>query len=67
MLLAGARDTTVELMDAFFSNVGGFGCQVVDRTGIQANIDFSIELHASQGAAARVQPMGRPACQAPAS
>ena len=43
VLLAGARDTTVELMDAFFSNVGGFGCQVVNRTGIQANIDFSME------------------------
>jgi uncharacterized protein (TIGR03435 family) len=43
VLLAGARDTTVELMDAFFDNVGHLGRPIVDRTGIHRTIDFSME------------------------
>ena len=42
VLLAGARNTTVELMAAFFSNVGHMR-PIVDRTGITAKIDFSME------------------------
>ena len=42
VLLAGARNTTVELMTAFFSNVGHMR-PVVDRTGIRGTIDFSME------------------------
>jgi uncharacterized protein (TIGR03435 family) len=42
-MLVGARDTTVELMDAFFENVGHLGRFVVDRTGIDGTIDFSME------------------------
>jgi bla regulator protein BlaR1 len=42
VLLAGARNTTVELMGAFFSNVGHMR-PIVDRTGISGNIDFSME------------------------
>jgi bla regulator protein blaR1 len=41
-LLAGARDTTVQLMAAFFTNVGHMR-PIVDRTGIRGNIDFSME------------------------
>jgi len=40
--LAGARNTTVELMAAFFSNVG-YKKPIVDRTGITEKIDFSME------------------------
>jgi uncharacterized protein (TIGR03435 family) len=40
--LAGARNTTVELMAAFFSNVG-YKRPIVDRTGITEKIDFSME------------------------
>jgi len=40
-ILAGARNTTVELMAAFFTNVGHMR-PIVDRTGINAAIDFSI-------------------------
>jgi uncharacterized protein (TIGR03435 family) len=42
VLLAGARNTTVESMAAFLSNVG-YKKPIVDRTGITANIDFSME------------------------
>lgn len=42
-LLAGARDTTVELMAAFFDNVGSLGRPIVDRTGIEGNVDFSMK------------------------
>jgi uncharacterized protein (TIGR03435 family) len=42
-MLVGARDTTVELMDAFFDNVGHLGRFVVDHTGIDGAIDFSME------------------------
>lgn len=42
VILAGARDTTVELMAAFFSNVGHLG-PIVDRTGISEPVDFSID------------------------
>ncbi len=42
VILAGARDTTVELMAAFFSNVGHMR-PIVDRTGIIERIDFSME------------------------
>jgi uncharacterized protein (TIGR03435 family) len=42
IVLAGARDTTVELMTAFFSNVGHM-LPVVDRTGLTGKIDFSME------------------------
>ena len=43
VLLAGARDTTVELMDAFFDNVGHLGRPIMDRTGIHGTVDFSME------------------------
>jgi uncharacterized protein (TIGR03435 family) len=42
VILAGARNTTVESMAAFFSNVGHMQ-PIVDRTGIGGNIDFSME------------------------
>jgi len=42
VILAGARNTTVELMAAFFSNVGHMR-PIVDRTGITERIDFSME------------------------
>jgi uncharacterized protein (TIGR03435 family) len=42
LYLAGARNTTVELMAAFFANVG-YKKPVVDRTGITDRIDFSME------------------------
>jgi uncharacterized protein (TIGR03435 family) len=42
VILAGARDTTVQLMAAFFSNVGHMR-PIVDRTGITERIDFSME------------------------
>jgi uncharacterized protein (TIGR03435 family) len=52
VILAGARDTTVELMAAFFSNVGHMR-PIVDRTGIAERIDFSMEyVPAARGAAA---------------
>jgi len=41
VLLAGARNTTAELMGAFFTNVGHMR-PIVDRTGIAGNIDFSM-------------------------
>lgn len=40
--LAGARDTTVEQVGAFISNVGHMR-PIVDRTGIAGKIDFSME------------------------
>jgi uncharacterized protein (TIGR03435 family) len=40
-MLMGARDTTVELMTAFFSNVGHMP-PIVDQTGITGRIDFSM-------------------------
>ena len=42
VILAGARDTTVELMAAFVSNVG-HRRPFVDRTGITERVDFSME------------------------
>jgi len=42
VILAGARNTTVQLMAAFFSNVG-YKKPIVDRTGIAETIDFSME------------------------
>jgi len=42
MILAGARNTTVELMGAFFTNVGHMR-PIVDQTGIKGAIDFSME------------------------
>ena len=42
LFLAGARNTTVELMAAFLSNVGHMR-PIVDRTGIKGTIDFSME------------------------
>src|ERR1017187_10493644 len=42
LFLAGARNTTVELMAAFLSNVGHMR-PIVDRTGISGKIDFSME------------------------
>ena len=41
-VLAGARNTTVQLMAAFFSNVGHLR-PIVDRTGLSGKIDFSME------------------------
>ncbi len=43
VILAGARNTTVELMAAFFSNMGQLGRPVVDRTGLSGKIDFAVE------------------------
>lgn len=40
--LAGARNTSVESMAAFFSSVGRMR-PIVDRTGIKGAIDFSME------------------------
>jgi len=42
VILAGARNTTVQLMAAFFTNVGHMR-PIVDRTGIAGTIDFSME------------------------
>jgi len=42
VILAGARNTTVESMTAFFSSVGRMR-PIVDRTGIKGAIDFSME------------------------
>ena len=42
-ILAGARDTTVQLMAAFFSNIGSLGRPVVDRTRLSGKIDFAME------------------------
>src|ERR1019366_9325099 len=42
LFLAGARNTTVELMAAFLSNVGHMRL-IVDQTGINGAIDFSME------------------------
>jgi uncharacterized protein (TIGR03435 family) len=42
-ILAGARNTTAELMAAFIFNVGHVGRPVVDRTGLSGNIDFMME------------------------
>lgn len=42
-ILAGARNTTVQLMAAFFTNVGHTGRPVVDRTGLNGKIDFAME------------------------
>ncbi len=41
-VLAGARNTTVELMAAFITNIGHERA-IVDRTGIIGKIDFSME------------------------
>jgi uncharacterized protein (TIGR03435 family) len=52
VILAGARNTSVESMAAFFSSVGRMR-PIVDRTGITGNIDFSMEYKpAARGAAA---------------
>jgi bla regulator protein blaR1 len=40
-VLAGARNTTIELMSAFFNNVGQLR-PIVDRTGIAGTVDFSM-------------------------
>jgi bla regulator protein blaR1 len=42
VILSGARNTTSELMAAFFSSVG-YKKPIMDRTGITGTIDFSME------------------------
>jgi bla regulator protein blaR1 len=58
LYLAGARNTTVELMAAFFSNVG-YKQPIVDRTGITEKIDFSMEYTPEKRGAAPVSADGQ--------
>lgn len=58
MTLAGARNTTMESMTAFFSNVGHMR-PIVDRTGIKGAIDFSMEYTQEKRGAAAVNPDGQ--------
>jgi uncharacterized protein (TIGR03435 family) len=50
-VLVGARNTTAELMAAFFSNVGHLGRPVVDQTGLSGPIDFTMEYTPDSNAA----------------
>ncbi|HEX4319641.1 MAG TPA: TIGR03435 family protein [Acidobacteriaceae bacterium] len=50
-ILTGARNTTVELMAAFFSNIGQLGRPVVDHTGLNGPIDFTMEYTPDSNAA----------------
>jgi bla regulator protein BlaR1 len=56
--LAGARNTTVASMTAFFSSVGRMR-PIVDRTGITEAIDFSMEYTPERRGAAALNPDGQ--------
>lgn len=43
-LLAGSRDTTMNLIAAFLPSVGHLGRPVVDQTGMNGRFDFTFEL-----------------------
>jgi uncharacterized protein (TIGR03435 family) len=58
VILAGARNTTPELMAAFFSNVGHMG-PIVDRTGISGTIDFAVEYTPERRGAPAASPDGQ--------
>jgi bla regulator protein BlaR1 len=54
-MLVHARNTTVQLMAAFFSSIGHMR-PIVDRTGIGGNIDFSMEYTQDTPGAAAAAP-----------
>lgn len=63
MNLAGSRNTTMALLAASLSTLGRLGRPVVDRTGIDGRVDFTIEWVRESPAA---QPDALPDVQGPA-
>jgi len=48
-ILAGSRDTTMNLIAAFLPSVGHLGRPVVDQTGMSGRFDFTFELTENPG------------------
>ena len=61
-VFVGARDTTMNQLCAFLSNVGDLGRMIVDRSGVTESIDFGMEyakarLPSEQSEPSRAEPL----------
>lgn len=58
----GARNVTLEFLGTQLSMLGQLGREVIDKTGLQGNVDFTLEFVPDVGAApANDEPAGAPA------